>query len=196
MHSHARLLQRVIPCVLGWGTCGPLRVGACVDTFSIWFSAADKTFGQFLHLQLDFFHLLHYCLLVFSSFFFLTRTSFLGLCMPPIPHFLLFHLVWLWGLGCRDNGGHRPVSILFAKFLLLQAYCAFAAGIGKSLAPPSPTHTLSQTCRRERVLRNINEIWISSCNLYRRFWTCTAVKYDIFEGSAVGHHTSFANINI
>ena len=90
------------------------------------------------------------CVHVISILFFLTRTAFLGLCKQPIPHFLLFLLVWLWGLCCRDNRRHGPVSRLFAKFLLLQAYCTFAARIGKSLAPPSPTHTSSHTCRAWR----------------------------------------------
>lgn len=110
----------------------------------------------------------------FFFFFFSHRTSFLVLCVPPIPHFLLFHLVWLWGLGWRGNGGHRPVSILFARFLLLQAYCTFAAGIGKSLAPPSPTHTLSETCRREWVLRK-----------YKRYQSLPVIYTDDFGPACV-----------
>lgn len=84
--------------------------------------AGNSTFCQFHHL-----HAVLFARLFF--FFFSTRTSSLGLRVLPFPHFLLFHLVWLWGLGCRDNGGHRHLSILFAKFLLLQTYCTLAAGI-------------------------------------------------------------------
>lgn len=52
----------------------PLCVSACVvweeKAFKIRFLEANKTFCQFLHLRPVFFHLLHYCLLVFSSFLF------------------------------------------------------------------------------------------------------------------------------
>lgn len=81
--------------------------------------------------------LLSACLFVFI----LSQGHLFSVCAcPPIPHFLLFRLVWLWGLGCRDNRGHRPVSLLFAKFLLLQAYCTLAAGIGKSLSLTTIPH--------------------------------------------------------
>lgn len=127
--------------------------------------------NKLLHLQPLFFlkSLIHYCLACLFFFTFLTSTSFLGLCVPPIPHFLLFLLVWLWGLGCRDNRGHRPVSILFAKFLLLQSVLHICCWDGEEpLTTTTPSHTLSETRRREWVLRNKIEIRISSCIYSKR----------------------------
>lgn len=173
MHSHAGLLQRVGPCFLGQDTCGLItsqqhKALKCVCMRQYFYLYSKLNFLSRPEFAV--------CCLVLSSSssFFSHRTSFLVLCVPPIPHFLLFHLVWLWGLGWRGNGGHRPVSILFARFLLLQAYCTFAAGIGKSLAPPSPTHTLSETCRREWVLRK-----------YKRYQSLPVIYTDDFGPACV-----------
>lgn len=147
MHSHACLLQTFM-------TCFHRKDKKITISSVLWLCMWHLTEKRISYLspcskwrfllipafETWFFHLLHYRLLQCYSLssFFLISTSFLSLCSSPIPHFLLVNLVWLWGLGCRDNRGHRLSSTLFVKFLLLHAYCTFAAGIGKRLSPPSP----------------------------------------------------------
>lgn len=107
------------------------------------------------------------------EFFLSNKDIFLVLSVSPIPHFLLYHLVWLWGLGCRDNGGHRPFRLCLQSFCCCKLIAQWLLG-QRSLAPPSPTHTLSHTCRRKWFLRNISEKWSSSCYLK----TCRAVTFE------------------
>lgn len=169
MHSHAGLLQ-VGPCFLG------------LNPFIICLSLINCMCSYFSYLILS----LEFAVSCLVSLF-PYETLFLVLDMLPIPHFLLFHLVWLWGLGWCDNRGDRPVSILFAKFLLLQAYCTFAGGTGKSLALPSPTHTLSETCKREWVLRNLDAISV--------FLYSTQKILDLPDSTVEGNAASATNIS-
>lgn len=84
----------------------------------------------------------------FFFFFFSQGHLFFSLCMQPIPHFLFLHLVWLWGLGCRDNRGHRRLCSICKVSVVastLRVWCRDGEG---------PSHTATSHSHR---VRNVGE---------------------------------------
>ena len=103
-----------------------------------------------------FFHAAYYRLLVLSSFFFFWRGHLFSVCAcrpSPTSSYFSWCDFEVWVVVTTEDTG--PSLFYLRSFCCCKHIANFAAGIGKSRAAPSPTHTLSDTCRREWVLRNM-----------------------------------------